>query len=368
MKNVIIMAGGTGGHVMPALSVAEQLMAHGVSVHWLGTAQGLEARLVPQHNIPLHIVNVRGVRGKKWLVRLLAPWMVLRALWSALKIIHRLKPMAVLGMGGFVAGPGGIAAWLLRTPLIIHEQNAVAGFTNRVLARFAKQVMQAYPHTFAAKVRALTIGNPVRAQIAALPTPEQRDAERQGCLKLLVIGGSQGALFLNQLLVDSLAQMDPAERPEVWHQVGAAHLATTQAAYQAQHLTARLEAFIDGMDNAYGWADLVLCRAGALTIAELTAAGVASILVPFPYAVDDHQTRNAQFLADAGAALLVQQRDLDAQRLLAMLQKFLHNRADLLTMAQAARQLATPDAAQAVAEQCLRFDTITRTQSDETAV
>lgn len=268
----------------------------------------------------------------------------------------RRRPMAVLGMGGFVAGPGGLMTWLLRKPLVIHEQNAVAGLTNRLLARVAGRVVEAFPGTFAGSRNALATGNPVRSGIAALPAPDLRMAGRTGPLRLLVVGGSLGAKALNETVPAALALLDESERPEVWHQTGARNLEEARGHYSTQGVQGRVEAFIDDMAEAYGWADLVLCRAGALTVSELAAAGVASLLVPFPYAVDDHQTANARYLADSGAALLVPQFELDGQRLSETLLRFgldcQAGRAELRAMANKARARAMVDAARQVADIC----------------
>lgn len=350
---VLIMAGGTGGHVFPALAVAESLRGRGIPVIWLGTRTGLEATLVPKAGIPLEWIEVAGLRGKGWRRRLLTPFMLIRALWQARAVLRRVQPRVILGMGGFVSGPGGVMARLLGIPLVIHEQNAIAGLTNRWLARVANQTLQAFPNTFPAPRRAITVGNPVRQVIAALPLPAERFAGRQGRARLLVLGGSLGALALNQLVPQALALLDAAERPEVWHQAGGQLQEAAAEAYQQAGITVQLTPFIDNMAEAYGWADVVLCRAGALTIAELAAAGVGAVLVPFPFAVDDHQTANARFLAQGGAARLVQQSDLSAERLAALLRDLLPDRARLLQMAEAARRLAKVDAAEQVARVCL---------------
>lgn len=352
-RPVLIMAGGTGGHVFPALAVAERLRAAGMPVVWMGTRQGLEAKLVPAAGITIEWIGVAGLRGKGLRRLLTLPFMLGRALLQARTILRRLRPPVVLGMGGFASGPGGLAARLLGIPLVVHEQNAIAGLTNRWLARLASRVLEAFPGTFPASRRALAVGNPVRDAIAALPPPALRFAGREGRLRLLVLGGSQGALALNQLVPQALAQLPEAARPEVWHQAGGRLHDTAAAAYQEAGVAARLTPFIDDMAAAYAWADLVLCRAGALTIAELAAAGVAALLVPFPFAVDDHQTANAAFLARGGAARVVQQADLDAAALAALLGELLADRQALWAMAEAARALAQVDSAARVAAICL---------------
>lgn len=361
-RPVLIMAGGTGGHVFPALAVAERLRARGVAVAWMGTRQGLEATLVPKAGIPVEWIEVSGLRGKGLGRKLRTPLMLGRALWRAGAILRRLRPRVVLGMGGFASGPGGMMARLLGVPLVVHEQNAIAGMTNRWLARFASQALEAFPHTFSPARQAITVGNPVRESIAALPSPEERWTNRAGRLRLLVLGGSQGALALNQLVPQALALLGDDDRPEVWHQAGGQLHKTAEAAYREAGLATRrsplatryrLTPFIEDMAEAYGWADLVLCRAGALTIAELAAAGVGAVLIPFPFAVDDHQTANARFLEQGGAALIRQQADLTAERLAAVLRDLLGARARLLNMATAARSLAKIDAAERVARACL---------------
>ena len=345
---VMIMAGGTGGHVFPALAVAAELRERGAEVFWLGTRQGLEAKLVPAAGINMEWVSVSGLRGKGAAAWLLAPW---RLLWAALQVLAvmlRQRPVVVLGMGGFVTGPGGVMTWLLRKPLVIHEQNAIAGLTNRLLAPLAQRVLEAFPGTFHGKHVTHT-GNPVRRAIADLPVPEQRFAARSGALRLLVLGGSLGARALNEVVPAVLAQL--SSHPEVWHQAGARNLDETLEHYRAAAVTARVEPFIDDMAAAYGWADLVLCRAGALTVAELAAAGVGAVLVPYPHAVDDHQTRNAAYLSDAGAAVVIQQRELSRESLCELFAS-LADRARLLAMARAARGLAQPQAAATVAALC----------------
>ena len=350
---VLIMAGGTGGHVFPALAVAEYLRARGAPVTWMGTRTGLEATLVPKAGIPVEWIEVSGLRGKGLGRKLRTPLMLGRALWQAGAILRRLRPRVVLGMGGFASGPGGMMARLLGIPLVVHEQNAIAGLTNRWLSRFASQVLEAFPNTFPPARRAVTVGNPVRAAIVALPPPGERWAKHGGRPRLLVLGGSQGALALNQLVPQALALLDDAERPEVWHQAGGQLLKVAETAYRDAGMTARLTPFIEDMAEAYGWADLVVCRAGALTIAELAAAGIGAVLIPFPFAVDDHQTANARFLEQGGAALVRQQAELTAERLAALLREWLGDRPRLLDMARAARSLAKIDAAERVARTCL---------------
>lgn len=340
------MAGGTGGHVFPALAVADELRARGVEVLWLGTRRGIESDVVPRANIDISYINIAGLRGKGMLDLVYAPFKLIAALAQAIAVLRRLQPAAVLGMGGFVTGPGGIAAWLLRKPLLIHEQNAIAGLTNRLLRPFATRVMEAFPRSLQ---RALHTGNPVRKSIAALH--DANKAEPSGQLKLLVVGGSLGAKALNEVVPEALAQLAPAQRPEVWHQTGRKLIDATRAIYERHQLNARVDPFIDDMAAAYQWADLIMCRAGAMTIAEIAIVGLASILVPYPFAVDDHQTHNARYLADAGAAILVQQADLSSTVLLELLQSLDASR--IGAMSQAARKMALPQATIQVADQCM---------------
>ncbi|MBQ4855326.1 undecaprenyldiphospho-muramoylpentapeptide beta-N-acetylglucosaminyltransferase [Rhodanobacter sp. B2A1Ga4] len=347
---VLIMAGGTGGHIFPGLAVAECLRAQGVPVVWLGAVGGMETKVVPAQRIELHTVAVGGLRGKGIRTRLLAPLMLLRALFASLAVLRQVQPRSVLSMGGYVAGPGGLAAWLLRVPLLVHEQNRVAGFTNRKLAALAKRVLAGFAD---ALPRAEWVGNPVREAIAALPPPAERMAGRSGKLRLLVLGGSLGARALNLALPQALAQLTPAQRPEVLHQCGSRGLDEAREAYAQAGVEAQVVAFIDDMAGTYGWADLAVCRAGALTLAELAAAGLGAVLVPFPHAVDDHQTRNGEVLMAAGAAELMQENELDVQILAQRLASLLDDRQRLLAMAEAARTLAKPDAAQVIARACL---------------
>jgi UDP-N-acetylglucosamine--N-acetylmuramyl-(pentapeptide) pyrophosphoryl-undecaprenol N-acetylglucosamine transferase len=351
-KRVLIAAGGTGGHVFPALAVAKHLRGKGVEVSWLGTRRGLEARVVPESGIPIHWINVGGLRGKGRWAWALAPLRLLVALAQTLLVLLRARPSVVLGMGGFVAGPAGLGAWLLRKPLVIHEQNALPGLTNRWLARLGTQVLEAFPGAFPEQVGAVVTGNPVRSQIVSLPPPAERLAGRAGSIRLLVLGGSQGAQVFNEVVPAALAMMEAAERPEVWHQAGVQHIAQARKRYQQAGLGARLAPFIEDMAEAYAWADLVICRGGALTVSELAAAGVASILVPYPHSVDDHQTRNAQFLAQVQAAIVMPQGQFTASRLRALLQDLVRSRSRLQDMAARARRLAQPQATARVAGVC----------------
>lgn len=351
---ILIMAGGTGGHVFPALAVANKLRAQGVDIAWLGTQRGLESRVVPAANIPLHILPISGLRGNGVIGWLLAPFRITYAILIAIGIVRKFKPGAVLGMGGFVTGPGGIASWLLRRPLLVHEQNAIAGLTNKLLARFACTVMEAFPSAFSERFSPVQTGNPVREDIAALASPEQRLAKRGDSIHVLIVGGSLGAQALNQSVPAAFEKLDAGQRSQVWHQTGKVMLEQTRDDYKARSITARVDAFIDDMAEAYAWADVVICRAGALTIAELAAAGVASILVPYPHAVDDHQTANARFLEQAGAAVLLPQSELNATVLAELLKDFMTNRERLLNMAIAARRQARVSATDDVAKLCMQ--------------
>lgn len=346
---IMLMAGGTGGHVFPALAVAERLRGDGWEVVWLGTRAGLEARVVPAAGIEVEWITVSALRGKGLGAWLLAPLHLASALWQALAAVRRRRPAAVLGMGGYVSGPGGVAARLLGRPLLVHEQNSVAGLTNRLLARVAHRVLTGFPGVFE---RGEWVGNPVRADIAALPPPRERLAGRAGPLRVLVLGGSQGARALNAVVPHAVAALQPGERPEIRHQCGARNSDDARAAWAAAGVAVTPVPFIDDMAAAYAWADLVICRAGALTIAELAAAGVASVLVPFPAAVDDHQTTNARFLSDAGAAELVPQHELHSGRLAQAFRAYCEDRQRLLEMAEAARALARPRATADVADAC----------------
>ena len=350
----LIMAGGTGGHVFPALATARVLKSRGYDIVWLGTRRGIEARLVPAEGIPVEWLSVSGLRGKGIATLLAAPFRLAIALVQALRAVRRHRPSVVLGAGGFASGPGGVAAWLLRRPLVVHEQNAVAGLTNRLLARLADRVLEGFPGSFGPGVRSVHVGNPVRPEIAAVAPPERRYAAREGRVRLLVFGGSQGSARLNAVVPAAIGELPAALRPEVLHQTGSQGFAETVAAYRLRGIEADVRPFIDDMASAYGWADLAVCRAGALTVAELAAAGVAAVLVPFPAAVDDHQTRNAGFAVQAGAAVLLPESGLTprslAERLRALLEA---GRPALERMARAARSTSVPDADQRLADACV---------------
>lgn len=349
MKTIIIMAGGTGGHIMPGLAVADELHRHGWKVVWMGNPEGMEARLVAHREgggYEMAWLRFDALRGKGWLRKLLLPFNLLRGFSQAWAHFSRIRPDVVLGMGGFISFPGGMMAATRGIPLVIHEQNSIAGMANKELAGVATRVLTGFPKVLK---KGQWVGNPVRHDIAVLPAPTLRFAERSGRLRLLVIGGSLGAQALNETVPTALALLPEASRPDVVHQAGEKHLDALRAAYASAGVEAHAVAFIEDMAGAYGWADLVICRAGALTIAELAAAGVASILIPFPHAVDDHQTANARFLVHAGAAMLLPQAELTAERL-ALLRNL--TRPQLLEMAEKARALAMPDATESVANIC----------------
>jgi|TARA_R100001079_G_scaffold75303_2_gene40324 UDP-N-acetylglucosamine--N-acetylmuramyl-(pentapeptide) pyrophosphoryl-undecaprenol N-acetylglucosamine transferase len=352
-RRFLMMAGGTGGHVFPALATARALEARGHQVYWLGASGGMEQRLIGETDIPLSLIHISGLRGKGKLALLLAPFRLMRALGEAFTILRRIRPDCVVGMGGFVTGPGGVAAWLNRTPLVIHEQNAIAGMTNRILVRFAETVLEAFPGSFGPKVVTRCTGNPVREDLASLPVPEKRLADREGALRLLVIGGSLGAQVFNEQLPEALAMLPEGDRPVVRHQCGERHAEAAKHAYEEHGVEAAVEPFIKDMAEAYQWADLVLCRAGALTVSELCAAGIGAVLVPFPHAVDDHQTKNGQQMVSAKAAILIPQAKMTPAVLAETLGDLARNRDRVNEMAKAARTLARPDATERVVNYCL---------------
>ena len=351
---VMIMAGGTGGHVFPALAVARELRARGCEVSWLGSPRSFESRLIPGEGIAFDTIDSFRLRGQGLFSLLLAPLRLLRAIVQARRVLRSRRPQVVLGMGGFASGPGGLAARVLGIPLVIHEQNRVPGLTNHWLARLADRVLEAFPGSFDAGLRARACGNPVRPEILALPAPAERFAERADTVPgLLIMGGSLGAQALNEVLPEALARIAPERRPQVLHQAGRGKQEQTLRDYREQRVEARVVEFIDDMPGALAQADLAVCRAGALTISELAAAGLGSILVPYPYAVDDHQTRNAAYLCDAGAAILIPQSELSADYLAQVLEQLTCDRGRLLKMAEAARDRASPDALDCVVDTCL---------------
>ncbi|MCC6505655.1 MAG: undecaprenyldiphospho-muramoylpentapeptide beta-N-acetylglucosaminyltransferase [Aquimonas sp.] len=346
--HIMILAGGTGGHIFPGLAVAAALRAQHAKVSWMGAEGAMETRLVPTHDIPLHTLQIASWRGSGVVRMLRAPWQLLAAVIAAMQILRTLRPNAVISFGGFAAGPGGLAAWLLRTPLLVHEQNRAPGLTNRVLARLARRVLCGFPQSFG--VREEYVGNPVRAEIFNLPAPAERSPQR-AVVSILVMGGSQGAASLNKRLPAALGQL--ATAVHICHQSGTRHVDVTRAAYAAVGLTADVVGFLEDMPATYAQADIVICRAGASTLAELCAAGVCSVLVPLPTAADDHQTRNADFLCEQGAAVLVPEGDNFEQRIGEAVALLVADRQRRLEMADAAKRLARPLAARHVAEACL---------------
>lgn len=353
-RPILIMAGGTGGHIYPALAVANCLRERGISLLWLGTKTGLEAKIVPEHGYQLLTIDIGGLRGKGIVRWLTAPLSIIMAVLQSIFVLIKQKPAAVLGMGGFASGPGGIAAWLMHIPLCIHEQNAIAGMTNKILAPLARVVMQAFPNTFTPSRNAKVTGNPVREEIIKLATPEQRYQSRaDDSLRILVVGGSLGAKALNEVVPDALALFGDDMNFQLKHQTGDRHLDSTKALYQSANIAVEPQAYIEDMAAAYAWADLVLCRAGAMTVTEIAAAGVAAIFVPFPYAVDDHQTVNALYLSGEGAAILLQETELNGQSLAKLFRDFSLNKSNLLKMASTARSLSKPEATNQVANLCM---------------
>lgn len=336
LNKVLIMAGGTGGHVFPGLAVATKLRAQDISVEWLGTQKGIESRVVPNAGIPIHYISISGLRGKGMLDWLFAPFRLLKAIMQSVKIIRHYQPDVIIGMGGFVSGPGGIASWLLKIPLVIHEQNARPGTTNKILARVAQKVLEGFPDTFPENLGAQLIGNPVRDEIINVESPEKRFRQKRQRLHLLVIGGSLGAQAINEIVPEALLKLSQDARPEVIHQTGEKHFLSTENHYKSLQISAEIKPFIEKMSEVYEWADIVLCRAGALTIAELCAVGLGALLIPYPYAIDDHQTANALFMVKNNAAQLLPQKDLTVDKLVSFLKELNDKRDKCFFMAQSA--------------------------------
>ena len=372
------MAGGTGGHIFPALGIAHQLQSLGVEVEWLGTKKGMESELIPQTSIPIHYISVSGLRGKSAITKVFAPFVVLIAIIQAIGKILKSKPSCVLGMGGFVTGPGGVAAWLLRKPLVIHEQNAIAGFSNQMLYPIASVVMEGFAGAFKRKQdltkssllkhfgkgdKAVHVGNPLRQEILDCPSPSERYADREenskgkDRIKLLVLGGSRGALAINRIVPELLKNFSAVENIDLWHQCGKQNLLTCEAYYKElgidENPNYRIVAFIDDMAEAYSWADVVICRAGASTVAEISAIGIPAVFIPFPYAVDDHQTENAIILQKLGAAWLIQQKELSVEGLGSVLLQFIDDKNLILKTALLAQQAAKTDATEQAAKYCM---------------
>lgn len=353
VQRVLVTAGGTGGHVFPALAAAKLFQQQGVEVCWVGTRQGIESRIVPDNNINIEYLDIAGVRGQGVMRLVTAPLKVTRAVLQVRAVVRRYNPDLVLGMGGFVTGPTGLGMWLSRKPVFIHEQNAIAGFTNKLLARIARKVFQAFPGAFESSAKVETTGNPVRAEIVAIAEPDSRFAGRDGPLRVLILGGSQGAVALNELVPEALALLQGEVQFQVRHQAGSKNSENAKQIYRTVGVEADVIPFIEDMAEAYGWADLVVCRSGALTVSELAAAGVASLLIPYPFAVDDHQTRNGEYLSQAGAAILVQQKDLTAKALAELLKDKMLKRDTLLEMANKARALAMTGATEKLVQRCV---------------
>ncbi|HIO92725.1 MAG TPA: undecaprenyldiphospho-muramoylpentapeptide beta-N-acetylglucosaminyltransferase [Leucothrix mucor] len=354
-RPILVTAGGTGGHVYPGLAVARALIEQDIPVVWMGTHKGIEARVIPAAGIEMAWLDVTGLRGKGITTILAAPVKLVRALFQSVTIMRQHRPVAVLGMGGFVAGPGGLVAALMGIPVVIHEQNAVAGLTNKLLSRVSKKILQGFPNTFAKKDKVIAVGNPVRKEIAGIAAPQERLVGRDGVSRLLIIGGSLGAQALNEIVPQALAEMDFSSRPVVRHQAGAGKDESTKKAYQDLGVDAEVTPFIEDMAEAYEWADLIICRSGALTIAEVAAAGVASLLVPYPFAVDDHQTANGSYLAENDAAIMMQQTEFNKQSVSVVLQDLLADKDRLLSMSLSARALAKPTATSEVAAICAKL-------------
>ncbi len=345
-KRIVIMAGGTGGHVFPALAVAQYLLAKNWQVSWMGTQNGLENKVVPAQNIEIDWLDIKGFRGKGGTAKINSLILLLKACWQAMNILRQRKPDVVLGMGGYVAGPGGIMASLMRIPLIIHEQNRIPGTTNRLLKNRANKVLEAFPESFDKNTHALFTGNPLRSDFINFPEKEVWDESIGRPFRLLVVGGSLGAKILNEIVPISLAKL---ENIEVMHQTGTASLEQVKQKYSALSIDAQLVAFIDDIAAAYQWADMVICRSGAMTVSEVAVAGIPAILIPLPHAIDDHQTANAKYLSECGAAILLAQNELTDETLLFAINKL---KKSLKKMSKAAKKQAKPEATRLVAEIC----------------
>lgn len=349
------MAGGTGGHIFPGLAVADALGELDTPVRWLGASGGMECERVPRHGIAIDTVDISGIRGKGIVGWLVLPFKLLKAVIQASAILGRNRPACAVSFGGYAAGPGGLAARLRGVPLLVHEQNRIPGMTNKFLARIAAKVLQAFPGTWPDSSRVLTCGNPVRRQVADIAPPRERMQERSGPIRILITGGSQGANALNKALPQALGRLTSELELVVRHQTGSRDVEMTESAYRESGINAKVYAFIEDMADAYSWADIVVCRSGALTVSELAAAGLGAILVPFPFAVDDHQTRNADVLVEAHAAFVVQEAELEIEKLSALLETLLADRQKLVDMAENARTVAIPDSAARVARLCQEY-------------
>ncbi|QTS83756.1 UDP-N-acetylglucosamine--N-acetylmuramyl-(pentapeptide) pyrophosphoryl-undecaprenol N-acetylglucosamine transferase [Coxiella endosymbiont of Amblyomma nuttalli] len=345
------MAGGTGGHIFSALAIARALRRQGVEVHWLGTDGELEEKVVAPE-FPLNRIQIKAFRGEGLLWKCLMPFRLAKALLQTYRIIYRLRPGVIFGMGSYVTGPGGLVAWLTRIPLLIHEQNSVVGLTNRMLAVISKSVMQAFPNTFPKNPKVMTTGNPIRVELLNIPLPQTRFAVRQGPLRILVLGGSQGARSINQKIMRALHQYPRSHEIMIWHQTGLPDYQVIRDDYQKILIKAQVNDFIEDMASAYAWADLIVCRSGALTVSEIAAVGVASIFIPYPYAVDNHQFYNGRFLEQAGAAIILLEKSLTEVNLIHYFEQFAHHRNRLVAMAERARNLAQPNAVHHIIAEC----------------
>ena len=352
VKRVMVLAGGTGGHVFPALAVAQHLLSEGHQVSWIGTQKGIEWRILPNHpDIKTNWLGVTGLRGKGLSQKIKAPWMLLKALFQSVRVLLKEKPNVVLGMGGFVSGPAGLAAWMLRIPLVLHEQNRIPGTTNRMLSRLAVQVMQAFDGTFPNQIKPLTVGNPLRDEIARLST-HNKHYDPGRALRILIVGGSLGAKVLNEIVPEALSKLNFGL--EVVHQTGTLMLEETEKRYETFNVSAEVKPFLDDIAKSYLWADIAICRAGAMTVSELAIFGLPALLIPYPFAIDDHQTANAKYLADKGAAYLLPQSEFDSESLASVLRRFVSERDLLAKMSSQARLLANPTSTRTVADICLK--------------
>lgn len=364
-QTLLVMAGGTGGHIFPGLAVADELKAKGWNIHWLGTADKMEAKIVPEHGYDISFINISGLRHKGILSLLTMPFKLLQSLLQARKVFKKIKPDVVLGMGGYASAPGGLTAWLSNIPLIVHEQNAAAGLSNKLLAKVANKVCCAFPNAFTEKVNAEVVGNPLRASIGC-QTLEQENTESIS-KNILVVGGSLGAQVLNEAVPESFKQLVAVDDSyAIWHQTGAGKQAQVISAYDESDIASRkvnVTEFISNMAEAYHWADIVICRAGALTVSELAMAGTPAIFVPLPHAVDDHQTKNALYLVNSGAAKLLPQKKLNPESLGNLITELFNEEQTLKSMAKAALDSANSDASQKVAKLCEQLSLAARTDN-----
>ncbi|QHG92412.1 undecaprenyldiphospho-muramoylpentapeptide beta-N-acetylglucosaminyltransferase [Coxiella endosymbiont of Amblyomma sculptum] len=357
MKRVLIISGGTGGHIFPALEIARALRYQGISVYWLGTVNGLEKKLV-SHEFPLQLIQIRTYRNQGLIRSLFMPFYLVRAIFQSYRIIKKIKPKMILGMGGYVSGPGGFVAWINRIPMIIHEQNVISGLTNRLLARTARSVLQAFPGAFSDRNNVKTTGNPIRSELLNTPLPRIRLMGRRGPLRVLILGGSQGSYSINQKIVETLRNYPHSRELTIWHQTGLSDFERTKDSYntfKTLSFEIRLDAFIDDMCKAYTWSDLVVCRSGALTVSEIISVGVASIFIPYPYATDNHQFHNGRLLEQKGAAIIISEKSLTNRCLVHYFKRFFRDRGLLLVMSECARNLSKRGAVQNIVNECKRI-------------